>query len=80
MLGCACPCCCWCCHLYRDAESAKAWAYKQIPDTVPEVWGWLLFFLITSFAVSCINTLAQSQKHWVDEQEKQALKAGKKVQ
>jgi len=54
---------------FRDVDSAKAWAYKQIPDTVPEVWGWFIFVLITMFAVSCINTLAQSYKAWLDQEE-----------
>jgi hypothetical protein len=47
----------------------KAWAYKQIPDTFPELWGWVIFVLISMFAISCINTLAQSYKVWVDEQQ-----------
>jgi hypothetical protein len=50
-------------------DSAKAWAYKQIPDTVPEVWGWFITVLITMFAVSCINTLAQSYKAWLDQEQ-----------
>jgi sensor domain CHASE-containing protein len=36
---------------------------------VAEVWGWVIFVLITMFAVSCINTLAQSYKVWLNEQQ-----------
>lgn len=55
--------------LCRSKEALKAWAYKQIPDTFPELWGWVIFVLISMFAVSCINTLAQSYKVWLDEQQ-----------
>lgn len=58
-----------CCDRCRSKEALKAWAYKQIPDTFPELWGWVIFVLISMFAVSCINTLAQSYKVWLDEQE-----------
>lgn len=56
---------------HRSKEAFQAWAYTQIPDTVSEVWGWVIFVLITMFAVSCINTLAQSYKVWLDEQEQE---------
>jgi hypothetical protein len=36
------------------------------------VWGWVIFVLISMFAVSCINTLAQSHKAWLDEQQQAA--------
>lgn len=58
-----------CCDRCRSKEALKAWAYKQVPDTFPELWGWVIFVLISMFAVSCINTLAQSYKVWLDEQE-----------
>jgi hypothetical protein len=61
--------CCACC---RSKDALRAWAYKQIPDTFPELWGWVIFVLISMFAISCINTLAQSYKVWLDEQEADA--------
>jgi len=62
----------------RSKEAFQAWAYKQIPDTFPELWGWVIFVLISMFAISCINTLAQSYKVWLDEQQEEAeRKAGK---
>jgi hypothetical protein len=71
MLICCCPLpLCYCVvHSCRSKEALKAWAYKQIPDTFPELWGWVIFVLISMFAISCINTLAQSYKVWLDEQE-----------
>jgi hypothetical protein len=54
---------------FRSKEAFQAWAYKQIPDTVAELWGWVIFVLITMFAVSCIDTLAQSYKVWLHEQQ-----------
>jgi membrane protein YqaA with SNARE-associated domain len=65
---------------FRSKEAFQAWAYQQIPDTVAEVWGWVIFVLITMFAVSCINTLAQSHKVWLLEQEKQQEKDKVKTQ
>lgn len=56
----------------RSKEAFQAWAYKQIPDTFPELWGWVIFVLISMFAISCINTLAQSYKVWLDEQQQEA--------
>lgn len=60
----------------RSKQAFQAWAYTQIPDTVSEVWGWVIFVLITMFAVSCINTLAQSYQAWLDEQQQQQEQAG----
>lgn len=57
---------------FKSKDALKAWAYKQIPDTFPELWGWVIFVLISMFAISCINTLAQSYKVWLDEQEADA--------
>ncbi|WIA38664.1 hypothetical protein OEZ86_001971 [Tetradesmus obliquus] len=54
---------------FRSKEAFQAWAYTQVPDTVAEVWGWVIFVLMTMFAVSCINTLAQSYKVWLNEQQ-----------
>ena len=34
-----------------------------------EVWGWLITVLIITFAVSCINALAQNHKSWADQQQ-----------
>eukprot|EP00878_Enallax_costatus_P006050 GHUV01006346.1.p1 GENE.GHUV01006346.1~~GHUV01006346.1.p1 ORF type:complete len:425 (+),score=83.33 GHUV01006346.1:975-2249(+) len=62
---------------FRSKEAFQAWVWQHVPDTVAEVWGWLLFVLITIFAVSCINTLAQSHKVWLMEEEKQREKADK---
>lgn len=65
---------CWCVFVLcrcRSKEAFGAWAYKQVPDTFPELWGWVIFVLISMFAVSCINTLAQSYKAWLDEQQQE---------
>jgi hypothetical protein len=53
----------------RSKEAFQAWAHRQIPDTIAEVWGWVIFVLLLCFAISCINTLAQSHKVWLDEQQ-----------
>lgn len=66
------PCCAVLLCCCRSKEALQAWAYKHIPDTLPELWGWVIFVLISMFAVSCINTLAQSYKVWLDEQEAEA--------
>ncbi|KAF8059178.1 hypothetical protein HT031_005350 [Scenedesmus sp. PABB004] len=64
----------------RSKESLRAWAAAQVPDTVAEVWGWLLFVLIGMFAVSCVNTLAQSYRVWQLEQEAAAAQRKAKAQ
>ncbi|GFH13154.1 uncharacterized protein HaLaN_08985, partial [Haematococcus lacustris] len=53
------------------------------PDTIAEVWSLLLFVLVGTFAVSCVNTLAQGAKAAEDEaameqrSRLQQLKSGK---
>ncbi len=56
-------------HFGRGGAAARAWAAAQVPDTVSEVWGWVIFVLIGAFAVSCVNALAQGQKVWAEEEE-----------
>ncbi|KIY95916.1 hypothetical protein MNEG_12045 [Monoraphidium neglectum] len=55
-------------HFGSGPAAARAWAAAQVPDTVGEVWGWIIFVLIGVFAVSCINALAQGQKAWVEDE------------
>lgn len=52
-------------------ESFGQWAYSLIPDTLAEAWGWVMVLMVGTFAVSCINTLAQSHKLWMDQQQAQ---------
>jgi hypothetical protein len=55
-------------HFGSGPAAARAWAAAQVPDTVSEVWGWVILVLIGMFAVSCINALAQGQKAWAEEE------------
>lgn len=53
-------------HFGSGPAAARAWAAAQVPDTVSEVWGWVILVLIATFAISCVNALAQGQKAWAD--------------
>lgn len=55
-------------HLGSGGAAARAWVYAQVPDTVSEAWAWVILVLIGTFAVSCVNALAQGQKAWADEE------------
>jgi len=64
-------------HLGSGAAPARAWAAAQVPDTVSEVWGWVIFVLIAAFAVSCVNALAQGQKAWAEEEARKGAAGGR---
>ncbi|KAI8471894.1 MAG: hypothetical protein J3K34DRAFT_226103 [Monoraphidium minutum] len=66
-------------HFGSGGPAARAWAAAQVPDTVSEVWGWVIIVLIGMFAVSCVNALAQGQKAWADGEAARAGRGGGKA-
>ncbi|KAL6751502.1 hypothetical protein V8C86DRAFT_2777070 [Haematococcus lacustris] len=51
----------------QQPQQLSQWARVAVPDTIAEVWSLLLFVLVGTFAVSCVNTLAQGAKAAEDE-------------
>lgn len=67
-------------HFGSGGAAARAWAAAQVPDTVAELWGWVILVLIGAFAVSCVNALAQGQKAWEEEEARRAREARGKAE
>lgn len=54
---------------FRSRDALQRFALGLLPDTVAELWGVVLLLLMGSFAVSCVNTFAQSYRAQLDQQE-----------
>ncbi|KAG2439395.1 hypothetical protein HXX76_004752 [Chlamydomonas incerta] len=50
-------------------------AVGLIPDTVAEVWSWVMVLLMAAFTVSCVNAFAQAYRTQLDEAEVEAARA-----
>lgn len=64
--------------LVNNKEALSDWLYQMIPDTVGEIWGWIILVLITLFITSCMSTFAQSYKAHQDELEVRKVEARRK--
>mmetsp|Transcript_2335 Transcript_2335/g.5234 ORF Transcript_2335/g.5234 Transcript_2335/m.5234 type:complete len:435 (+) Transcript_2335:584-1888(+) len=52
---------------FRSRQAFGVWARDLVPDTIAEWWGLLMLVLVGWFALSCVQTLAQSAKAEQDE-------------
>eukprot|EP00198_Chlamydomonas_reinhardtii_P006877 XP_001696213.1 predicted protein [Chlamydomonas reinhardtii] len=50
-------------------------AVGLIPDTVAEVWSWVMVLLMAAFTVSCVNAFAQAYRTQLDDAEVEAARA-----
>ncbi|KAG2445331.1 hypothetical protein HYH02_008797 [Chlamydomonas schloesseri] len=50
-------------------------AVGLIPDTVAEMWSWVMVLLMAAFTVSCVNAFAQAYRTQLDEAEVEAARA-----
>lgn len=58
----------------QSPEGRAAWAASLVPSSLAELWGWFIFLLVGSFALSCVSTFAQSYKQELDERRVERLK------
>ncbi|GAX81181.1 hypothetical protein CEUSTIGMA_g8614.t1 [Chlamydomonas eustigma] len=49
-------------RVLSDPKAFRTWARDMVPDTIAEAWAMVMVILVGGFAISCINTLAQSSK------------------
>ncbi|KAG1656178.1 hypothetical protein FOA52_008717 [Chlamydomonas sp. UWO 241] len=53
--------------ILHDRATLQAWAVLVIPDTIAEFWAIFRLALVTVFAISCVELLAQSAKSTDDD-------------
>jgi hypothetical protein len=54
---------------FRSPEGLQHYAASLWPDSIAELWGWVMFLLVGAFVVSTIGTFAQSYRAELDEKE-----------